>query len=104
MIGNLNRLPSFQPPAITLLIGPGRWGTTTPSLGVPVVYAEINSVSGVMSKYVAMRDDLIPEASLGTHFFSDIVANDILYMALFPGKNHNFINTSLLESAPQHDR
>ena len=26
----------------TILLGPGRWGTTTPSLGVPVHFMEIN--------------------------------------------------------------
>ena len=68
-----------------MLIGPGRWGTTTPSLGVPVSFAEIDTVS-VLCEIVAMRDDLVPDVSLGTHFFNDLVEMDILYLALFPGR------------------
>jgi hypothetical protein len=34
---------------------------------------------------IAMREDLIPDVSLGTHFFNDLVAMDILDPALFPG-------------------
>jgi hypothetical protein len=33
-----------------------------------------------------MREDLIPDVSLGTHFFNDLVAMDILDPALFPGR------------------
>ena len=65
-----------------MLIGPGRWGTTTPSLGVPVHFAEINTVS-VLCEIVAMRDDLVPDVSLGTHFFNDLVENDMLYLRRF---------------------
>jgi hypothetical protein len=28
-----------------MLVGPGRWGTSMPSLGVPVSFAEINTAS-----------------------------------------------------------
>jgi len=81
------------------LMGPGRWGTTTPWLGVPVSFAEIDTVS-VLCEIVAMREDLIPDVSLGTHFFNDIVESDILYMALFPAKEGNFLNGELLKSLP----
>ena len=36
MIGQLNQILVDPENAPTLLLGPGRWGTTTPSLGVPV--------------------------------------------------------------------
>ncbi len=71
-----------------MLIGPGRWGTTTPSLGVPVSFAEIDTVS-VLCEIVAMREDLVPDVSLGTHFFNELVELDILYLALFPGREGN---------------
>ncbi|MFB3789008.1 MAG: PEP/pyruvate-binding domain-containing protein [bacterium] len=78
-----------------LLLGPGRWGTTTPSLGVPVSFAEISGVT-MLGEIAAMRDDLIPEISLGTHFFSNLVELDILYFALDPRKEGYFLNEELL--------
>ncbi len=83
----------------TLLIGPGRWGTTTPTLGVPVNFAEIDTVA-VLCEIVAMREDLIPDVSLGTHFFNDLVEMDMLYLALFPGRDGHHWNADLLEQAP----
>jgi pyruvate, water dikinase len=82
-----------------MLIGPGRWGTTTPSLGVPVCFAEIDTV-GVLCEIVAMREDLVPDVSLGTHFFNDLVEMDILYMALFPSQKGNSWNHVFFEQTP----
>ena len=82
-----------------MLIGPGRWGTTTPSLGVPVCFAEIDTVS-VLCEIVAMREDLVPDVSLGTHFFNDLVEMDILYLALFPRRKGNSWNHAFFEQTP----
>ena len=67
----------------TMLIGPGRWGTSTPSLGIPVTFSEINNVS-ILCELVMMRDDLMPDVSLGTHFLNELVEMNMLYLALFP--------------------
>jgi len=77
-----------------MLLGPGRWGTSTASLGVPVSFAEINQAA-VLCELVTMREDLVPDVSLGTHFFSDLVERDILYLAIFPGREgHRFLENS----------
>jgi len=99
LIGQIMRLEEEDKPETVMLIGPGRWGTTTPSLGVPVSFSEISRVSAIC-EIVAMRDDLIPDVSLGTHFFSDLVEMEILYLALFPKKESNQINDTLLKEAP----
>ncbi len=99
LIGRLAHLPEQRPPENILLVGPGRWGTTTPSLGVPVSFGEINTVSA-LCEVVAMRDGLVPDVSLGTHFFSDLVETDILYLALFPAREGNRLNAELIESWP----
>jgi len=82
-----------------MLLGPGRWGTTTPSLGVPVRFGDINGVS-VLCEIVAMRDDLVPDVSLGTHFFNELVELDMLYLALFPTRQDNFLNREFFEQSP----
>ncbi len=80
------------------LIGPGRWGTTTPSLGVPVSFSEINTVS-VLGEIAYMHEGLIPDVSLGTHFFNDLVEMNMVYFAIYPDKegyvlNDDFFNNS----------
>jgi hypothetical protein len=98
LIGRLLHLEGPQPKRV-MLVGPGRWGTTTPSLGVPVCFAEIATVS-VLCEIVAMREDLVPDVSLGTHFFNDLVEMDMLYMALFPGRKGNSWNRDFFEQSP----
>ncbi|MBN2320924.1 MAG: pyruvate, phosphate dikinase [Acidobacteria bacterium] len=82
-----------------MIIGPGRWGTTIPSLGVPVSYAEI-SPAAVVCEIAEMHADLIPDVSLGTHFFNEIVENDTLYLAVFPDREDVVFNRKFLEGAP----
>ncbi len=86
LIGKLNRqIRREELP--TLLLGPGRWGTTTPSLGVPVRFAEINNFLAIAELEYA-TGSLIPELSFGTHFFQDLVETDIFYAAIFQGKEN----------------
>jgi pyruvate,water dikinase len=84
-----------------MLIGPGRWGTTTPSLGVPVSFTEINTVS-VICELATMHEGLIPDVSLGTHFFNDLVEFNILYMAVYPDRKDGIFNEQFLHKAPNH--
>ena len=39
LIGKLNRLLPSQDEFPTIFLGPGRWGTSTPALGIPVCFA-----------------------------------------------------------------
>lgn len=82
-----------------LLVGPGRWGTTTPALGVPVAFRDIRPAAA-LCEVVAMRDDLIPDVSLGTHFFNDLIETDILYAAVFPSREGNRLAPDAFEGAP----
>jgi pyruvate, water dikinase len=82
-----------------VLLGPGRWGTSSPSLGIPVRAGRIASACAVC-EVVAMHSGLIPDVSLGTHFFNDLVEHDLLYLACFPGKPGNFLDEDRLLAAP----
>lgn len=97
LIGRIMHADGPRAPKTILLIGPGRWGTTTPSLGVPVSFAEIDTVSA-LCEIVAMRDDLVPDVSLGTHFFNELVELDILYLALFPTQANNAWSRTFFET------
>jgi hypothetical protein len=98
LIGRLTRLDR-QPEGALLLVGPGRWGTAEPSLGVPVSFAEISRVSA-LCEIIEIREGLVPDVSLGTHFFNDLVEMQVLYLALLPGKEGNSVNAGFLERAP----
>jgi len=83
LVGRLNKQVADREHQSLMLLGPGRWGTTTPSLGVPVHFSEINNVA-VLGE-IAWRDgNLMPEVSYGSHFFQDLVETGIFYVAIFP--------------------
>lgn len=96
LLGRINRA---QHGGITMLLGPGRWGTSTPSLGIPVSFADIDHVS-VLCEIVTMREDLIPDVSLGTHFLNELIEQDVLYLALFPGQGNNHLDEQFFLSSP----
>jgi hypothetical protein len=83
LIGRLNRCIKDREQQPTLLLGPGRWGTSTPSLGVPVKFSEINNMTAI-GEVAFQEGELMPELSFGSHFFQDLVEADIFYLALFP--------------------
>lgn len=99
LIGQLAHLDGSHKAHTLMLLGPGRWGTSMPSLGIPVSFAEINTVS-ILGEVALMREGLVPDVSLGTHFFNDLVEMDMLYLAIFPDKAHNQLNENFLRQAP----
>jgi hypothetical protein len=99
LLGQINRSIAEQRMGTIMLLGPGRWGTSSPWLGIPVSFADISHVSA-LCEIVAMREDLVPDVSLGTHFLSELVEMDMLYLALFPKQGENYINTKFFEESP----
>lgn len=77
-----------------ILIGPGRWGTSNPELGVPVTYTEISNARVIVESSFG---PFTPELSYGTHFFGEMVVSNILYIPVFPEKG-DFLNVHFLET------
>ena len=99
LVGKLNKQIGRRDDLPTILFGPGRWGTTTPAMGVPVTFSEINNVAAIAE--IAYSDgSLIPDLSFGTHFFQDMVEMDIFYMAVYPEKEGVVFNKAWLERQP----
>jgi hypothetical protein len=98
LIGRINHAEA-PGAGCTMLLGPGRWGTSDPFLGIPVAFAEISRAS-VLCEIVAMHEHLVPDVSLGTHFLNEVVETDMLYLALFPQRGHNYLSTEWFESSP----
>ena len=62
-----------------LLIGPGRWGSSDPWLGIPVVWSDISEAKMIV-------ETAIPgfriEPSQGTHFFQNITSLGVGYLTV----------------------
>jgi hypothetical protein len=65
-----------------ILIGPGRWGSSDPSLGIPVQW---NQIMGARTIVEVPMDDIRVEPSQGTHFFQNIVTFNIGYLTILEG-------------------
>jgi hypothetical protein len=99
LVGKLNRQLGRRDVMPTILLGPGRWGTTTPAMGVPVKFSEINNITAIGE--IAYQDGaLIPDLSFGTHFFQDMVEMDIFYMAIYPEKDGVIFNDAWMKKQP----
>jgi pyruvate,water dikinase len=92
----------FKPPhghRRTLLLGPGRWGTSTASLGVPVSFSEIRSAYAIC-EIDSMHEGLVPDLSLGTHFFNEMVETGMVYLGYFGNRKGNVLKQDLIRSLP----
>ena len=65
-----------------LLMTPGRVGTSSPELGVPVSFAQISGFCGIC-EVSDNRVGYMPELSYGSHMFQDLVEAGIFYCALW---------------------
>ncbi|HPA59770.1 MAG TPA: PEP/pyruvate-binding domain-containing protein [Synergistales bacterium] len=82
-----------------VLIGPGRWGSVNPDLGVPVDYAELCNC-GCMVELGIVEKHFTPELSYGTHFFLDLDVDNILYLPVFVGEKPDIFNRDWFENHP----
>jgi len=73
LVGRLNAALSGQS---FICVGPGRWGTVNPDLGVPVGYADIFHANALV-EMAGRGIGPDPEPSLGTHFFQDLMEAQI---------------------------
>jgi hypothetical protein len=87
-----------------VLIGPGRWGTADPSLGIPVDWAQISEVK-VLVEASPQGYDIEP--SQGAHFFQNITSLRLGYITVPPGSEAgcgkaDFLDWLWLEAQPAH--
>lgn len=65
-----------------ILIGPGRWGTSNPDLGIHVGFGDIYNTRALV-ELSGQGIGPAPEASFGTHFFQDILEANIFPLAIY---------------------
>jgi len=99
LIGDINKAGDKNTPCCVMIIGSGRWGTSSPLLGIPVSFSDIKKIA-IVCEVVSMHEYLVLDVSLGTHFLNELVEIDMLYLALCPNKGDNYINTKFFEESP----
>ncbi|MDR3628955.1 MAG: PEP/pyruvate-binding domain-containing protein [Desulfocapsaceae bacterium] len=64
-----------------LLIGPGRWGSADPWLGIPVQWGDISGVGAIIE---VCSEGIRADPSQGSHFFQNITSLGIPYLTVNP--------------------
>ena len=78
-----------------LLIGPGRWGSSDPWLGIPVLWSDISEAKMIV-------ETAIPgfqiEPSQGTHFFQNITSLGVGYLTIDTVNRDGFIDETVISA------
>ena len=83
----------------SMLLVPGRIGTSSPELGVPVTFGDIRNFS-VICEVSESRAGYMPELSYGSHMFQDLVEAEILYGAVWEKETTVCYCPDMLENLP----
>lgn len=80
-----------------ILVGPGRWGSSDPWLGIPVKWPHISNAlviveSGLSSYRI--------EPSQGTHFFQNLTSFGVSYFTINPFQNDGSFDLDFLNNQP----
>ena len=80
-----------------LLIGPGRWGSSVSSLGIPVAWSDISEARMIVECGIP---GLQVDPSQGTHFFQNITSLGVGYLYVDTVLRRGLLNTELLDTLP----
>jgi len=95
-ISALNQALEEQP---YIAVGPGRWGTSTPDLGVHIAYSDIYNTRALIE--LSGKDiGTAPEPSFGTHFFQDLMEASIYPLAVFLDDKDVIFNRDFFYNTP----
>jgi hypothetical protein len=79
-----------------VLIGPGRWGSRDPWLGVPVTYPQIAHAKVIVETQI---EGLAVDFSFGSHFLRNVAGRGLGYIAV-PLRGTSSIDWARLDSQP----
>ena len=97
IVGRINGHPDMADEKL-LMMGPGRWGSGNLDLGVNVGYADIDKAA-VLVEIAREEHGHVPEVSYGTHFFQDLVEDQVVYLPLYPDRPEAAFNHVFFEGA-----
>ena len=80
-----------------ILIGPGRWGSRDPWLGIPVEWPQISAARAIVETDFA---DLQVEPSLGSHFFHNLTCFGVAFFAVHARQRNGWVNWEWFRQQP----
>ena len=80
-----------------VLIGPGRWGSSDPWLGIPVKWPHISAARVIVEEGL---EHYRVDPSQGTHFFQNLTSFGVGYFTINPYKEDGFYQRSVLDALP----
>ena len=80
-----------------VLIGYGRWGSTIPSLGVPVRWGDISEVKAIVE---CSLENFRIDPSQGSHFFQNMTSFNVGYINVDPFSRGDRLDYDALEALP----
>ncbi len=78
-----------------LLVGPGRWGSSDPWLGIPVLWSDISEAKVIVESAIPGYQI---EPSQGTHFFQNITSLGVGYLTVDTVRGDGFIDEEALSA------
>ena len=80
-----------------ILIGPGRWGSSDPWLGIPVRWAQISAARLIVESSL---ENYRIDPSQGTHFFQNLTSFRVGYFTINSHINEGYYDVVFLNSQP----
>ncbi len=84
---------------VYICVGPGRWGTTNPDLGVSITYGDVYHTRALV-ELAGPGIGPAPEPSFGTHFFQDLVEAQIYPLGVYLNDEDVVFNRSFFYDTP----
>jgi len=78
-----------------ILVGPGRWGSSDPWLGIPVIWPQISAAKIIVE---AGLHDFRIDPSQGTHFFQNLTSFKVGYLTINPFIDDGFFDLDYLNA------
>ena len=83
-----------------VLVGPGRWGSSDPWLGIPVKWPHISAAKVIAE--VALKNYRV-DPSQGTHFFQNLTSFGVGYFTIDPNAQQGLFRKDILDAMPAID-
>ncbi len=96
MIGELNK-KFLKKNKNYILVGPGRWGSSDPWLGIPVKWPQISAARLIVESGL---ENYRIDPSQGTHFFQNLTSFRVGYFTINPYLNDGVFNLEFMDNQP----
>lgn len=77
-----------------VLVGPGRWGSSDPWIGIPVKWPHISQARAIVESGL---ENYRVDPSQGTHFFQNLTSFGVGYFTVSQYNNSGFVDTGFLD-------